>query len=205
MTRKSGRAMPLSPEERRKSIITAVIPLLIEHGASVTTKQIAEAAGIAEGTIFGVFPDKRALIVEAVRFSMDPEPTREALAEIYPEAPFEVKMAEAGRILMDRYDRVIALASILRTLPPPAGHDHRAASPDFVEESNIAINDSLARIFTESDVTLRIEPKRAAAAFRSMVLSSRHPYLGGKDRLTIPEIVSVLTRGIIDRETIPVP
>ena len=31
-------------------IIDAVIPLLLKHGADVTSKQIAEAAGIAEGT-----------------------------------------------------------------------------------------------------------------------------------------------------------
>ena len=58
------RALPLAPEARRKSIIDAVIPLLLENGPNVTTAQIAEAAGIAEGTIFRVFPDKTSLLFE---------------------------------------------------------------------------------------------------------------------------------------------
>src|SRR5690606_7898091 len=59
---KRERATPLPPEDRRQAIIEAVVPLLIEHGPTATTRQIAEAAGVAEGTLFRVFPDKRALL-----------------------------------------------------------------------------------------------------------------------------------------------
>ncbi|HUO45747.1 MAG TPA: helix-turn-helix domain-containing protein, partial [Acidimicrobiia bacterium] len=62
MSSKKARAEPLAPEDRRQAIVEAVIPLLVERGASVTTREMAEAAGIAEGTIFRVFPDKCALI-----------------------------------------------------------------------------------------------------------------------------------------------
>ncbi len=55
---KSRRAESLPPDERRAMIIEAMLPLLLEHGEMVTTRQIAEAAGIAEGTIFRVFADK---------------------------------------------------------------------------------------------------------------------------------------------------
>ena len=57
-----ARARPLSPEDRRAAILDAVVPLLIDHGAAVTTAEMAEAAGIAEGTIFRVFPDKASLL-----------------------------------------------------------------------------------------------------------------------------------------------
>jgi len=59
---KTTRATALPPDERRSMIVAATLPLLLEHGDRVTTKQIAEAAGIAEGTIFRVFADKDALI-----------------------------------------------------------------------------------------------------------------------------------------------
>ena len=54
MESRRRRVPALAPEERRAALIAATIPLLHEHGLEVSTKQIAHAAGVAEGTIFGV-------------------------------------------------------------------------------------------------------------------------------------------------------
>lgn len=56
------RARPLPPDERRRALIDATIPLLLEHGPTVPTRRIAEAAGVAEGTIFRVFESKDDLL-----------------------------------------------------------------------------------------------------------------------------------------------
>src|SRR5215213_6628298 len=84
-----ARASALPPAERRRAIVEATIPLLVEHGESVTTRQIADAAGIAEGTIFRVFPDKDALIDAAVDAALDPGPFEEALEAIDPARPLD--------------------------------------------------------------------------------------------------------------------
>ena len=197
MTVKSTRAEPLAPDDRRRAIIAAVIPLLTEQGSAVTTKQMAEAAGIAEGTIFRVFPDKHALIHEAVRFSMDPAPVVKGLSEIYPSAPIEVQLAEAARILLERFEGVIALITALRTMPspdttPPSG------PPAFVAEANAAINDSLTELLERHRDRLRIEPSLAAAAFRGLILAGGHPMINRGEKLTVNEIVDVLLSGIVD-------
>jgi len=53
------RAAPLSPDARRASIIAATLPVLRMRGREVTMSQIALAAGVSEGTLFRVFPDKK--------------------------------------------------------------------------------------------------------------------------------------------------
>jgi len=189
----------MAPDERRRAIVEAVVPLLIELGASVTTRQMAEAAGIAEGTIFNVFPDKHALIHEAVRFSMDPAPVERGLAEIHPDASIEVQLAEAARIVLERMEGAIALLSALRTMPSLGGRT--SGPPPFVLEANAAINKALTALFERHRGRLRIEPGRAAAAFRGLIIASGHPIMSRTERPTVDEIVGVLLSGILDRES----
>ena len=96
------RAEPLPPDDRRRAIIEAVIPLFLERGMTVTTREMAEAAGIAEGTIFGVFPDKPSVVHEAVKVSMDPAPIQRAIDEIPASAPLNTQLEAAARILLER-------------------------------------------------------------------------------------------------------
>ncbi|WP_181873980.1 TetR/AcrR family transcriptional regulator, partial [Tsukamurella tyrosinosolvens] len=74
-----SRAPHLPPEERRAALIAATRDALLEHGTVPTTKQIAAAAGVAEGTIFRVFDSKEDLLDAVMTESFDPAPL---LAEI---------------------------------------------------------------------------------------------------------------------------
>src|SRR5450631_2111840 len=86
---KTRRAAALPPDQRRSMIVEATLPLLIEQGDRVTTKQIAEAAGIAEGTIFRAFGGKDEVIAAVVEAALDPEPLETALYAIPIVLPFE--------------------------------------------------------------------------------------------------------------------
>src|SRR5437763_13525986 len=96
------RAAALPPGERRSMIIEATIPLLLEHGEMVTTRQIADAAGIAEGTIFRAFPDKDALITAVVEAAFDTSSLDEALAAIDLTLPFDEAILLAVEVLQRR-------------------------------------------------------------------------------------------------------
>src|SRR3954470_1380975 len=81
------RASRMSPDERRAAIVTAVLPLLEQYGGEVSTRRIAEAAGIAEGTIFRVFPDKRSLLLAVAEETVAPPGWREEMESLLAGAP----------------------------------------------------------------------------------------------------------------------
>src|SRR3954468_8648399 len=89
---KPKRASALPPDERRAMIVAATLPLLLEHGDRVTSRQIAEAAGIAEGTVFRAFADKDEIIVAVIEAALDTEPLEAALNDIPPGLGFEERL-----------------------------------------------------------------------------------------------------------------
>src|SRR5918997_1010419 len=76
------RANPLPPVERRAALIAATEPLLEKFGRDVSTRQIAEAANVAEGTIFRAFATKDELIEAVLEDVFDVQRTCDELHRI---------------------------------------------------------------------------------------------------------------------------
>src|ERR1700712_1409917 len=120
----------MPPAQRREAIIDAALPLLRKHGEAVTTKQIADAAGIAEGTIFRVFPDKDSLITATIARVFDPAPTLEEIGQVDRSLPLRDRLKAAIEILAERLDNVWELMSAVRMMGGPADNARfRAALP----------------------------------------------------------------------------
>src|SRR3954451_144289 len=106
MATPARRAAALPPEERREALIAATLPLVLEHGTEVSTRLIAEAAGVAEGTIFRVFPSKDALVEAAIASAFDPSPLVEALNSIDRPAPLVDRLETAVQLMQERGRRI---------------------------------------------------------------------------------------------------
>src|SRR3954471_10584493 len=112
-TRRRAAALPV--DERRSMIIAAAIPLLLEHGDMVTTRQIADAAGIAEGTIFRAFADKDELLGAVIDAALDPAPLEDALGAIDPTLSLPEIVTQAAAVAQRRVVDVWRLASSVGT------------------------------------------------------------------------------------------
>lgn len=193
------RAAPLSPEARRAVILDAVIPLLLDRGASVTTAEMAKAAGVAEGTIFRVFADKTALLHAVLMRAFDPGPVQRSLTAIDEDLPLRDQLVAATTSLTEHFDRVTALLGVLRSIPhtkKPNNDTHRMAT-----EAMSAIVRSLAEILQRHRDQLSVEPSRAATVLRSLIFTNAHEVLTAGERMTPDEMVDILLGGVGTRET----
>ncbi len=159
------RASALPPDERRAAIVAAALPLVLEHGDRVTTRQIADAASIAEGTIFRVFTDKDAVIAAVIDQAIDIEALELALAHIDASAPLAEQLTAAVEVLRQRVLHIWQLLSRL-------GPNHRE-----VADRPLTDSPTLVALFERHADELRVEPRTAARLLRAFTLTAVHPLL----------------------------
>jgi AcrR family transcriptional regulator len=186
-TRTRARAAALPASERRAEIVAATLPLVLAHGAAVTTRQIAEAAGIAEGTIFRVFPDKESLIEAVVESAFDSASTDAALIAIDPALPLEERLVAAVEILRRRVADLWQLRTALGMMQLASGAAERHRAPDLA---------ALASVIAPDHDRIRRDPLEAAHLLRGLTIASTHPALILDEPLASDEIVSLFLDGV---------
>lgn len=193
------RVAPLAPDERRAAIIEATIPLLEEHGTAINTKQIAQAAGVAEGTLFRVFPDKGSLLRAAVLSAADPRRAIEAMEAINPTDRLHVRLARAADILIRRIGNRGRIHSLAREIFLECGPNSEfGAALGANRERMIS---ALADVMLPDRDVLRVPPQTAARLMMSIIVASHGHMFGESNLLNPEEIVTLLLDGLLDRSS----
>ncbi|MGW4210429.1 TetR/AcrR family transcriptional regulator [Lentzea sp. NPDC004789] len=181
----------MSAEDRRAMIVHAVLPLLIEHGANVTSSQIARAAGIGEGTIFRAFKDKDELFDACTAEALRPDHVLDAIAEIPVDQPLEDRLVEAAEALGAHLERMGALMGALHASGRVKHRDpeQRRTAKGGRRESMAAIREAIVELFTPEKDRLRLPPEQLAGLFLTLLFGGR--------RLA-PDVGAPTTRQVVD-------
>lgn len=191
---KPGRARPMPVDQRRAQILDAAIPLLLERGTEVTTREIADAAGIAEGTVFRAFSDKEAIIDAAIERVVDPADTLATLEAIDPGLALDVKLERVVTVLRARVSAVVRLMSALgprehaRHAPGP---DHPHRRPPLAEAAGV-----VERLLEPDAHLLRVPTATAVHYVRILVFGTTMPFLTNGVTSDPSELADFIVRGI---------
>ncbi len=168
-----SRAAPLPPEERRRAILDAVQPVILERGLDVTTRQLADAAGVAEGTLFRVFDDKEQLVREAAFAAADPTLGLDALAAIDAGMPLRDRLVRLVELMEQRVGQVHVWMTVLHRLgrgPDGQLHGHGARWAERQREGLEAVHAQMRRLLEPDADRLRLPLDDAVQAVDALVL-----------------------------------
>lgn len=205
------RATPLPPADRRDAIVAAAIPLLRERGASVTTRELADAACVAEGTLFRVFPDKSALVRAAIEQALDPAPVIDALGSVEVDLPLRIKLGKLVAILLAHVGDAAVLLAVSHELPDGAGPGHpghvRAHGHGHAGHAHHPVEmvvRAVTRVLHPHAAELRREPVVCARILVGLVLSVSRPLTAPTaPPLTPHDLVALFLDGALARPETP--
>lgn len=199
----------MSREDRRQAILSVLVPLLVERGGEVSTKEIARAAGIAEGTIFRVFPDKRSLLMAAAEEAINPADGQALFdAALHGVTGLRDKVVVAAGRVLERMQLTMTVMVAVRPHLVAAFHEAQERGekvaigpPDFVLVAQEELHRRLTGLFEPHREELATTPEIAAIALRSLIFGASRPELGMDAVLDPDQIADLLLGGVLRRES----
>lgn len=179
----------MAPEERREVLVDVTLRLLREHGRAVTTRQIAEAAGVAEGTIFRVVDSKDELVDAAIARAFEPGDVEARILEIDPGLPLRERLVRLASIIQQRHRATFALMTKVGFMRPP-DHDGVKAQAWRARAEELILG------VLGDPGQFRAPAPYVAHVFRLVSFAGSHDQIADGSLLTPEQIVEVVLDGL---------
>nr|WP_246416178.1 TetR/AcrR family transcriptional regulator [Nocardioides luti] len=182
----------MNPEERLDQLVDVTLELLRVHGRGVTTRQIAERAGVAEGTIFRVVETKDELVDAAIARAFRPGRVEDRILEIDDTLPLHDRLVLLVGILQQRFRATFALMQKVGMIRPP-DHLHDG-------EEAIAIRARMGQVLeavvgADADA-LNVPVDEFVHRLRLLTFAGSHDHIADGRLLTPEQIVDTLLNGL---------
>ncbi len=171
-------------------IAEEAVPLFLEHGSSLTTRQLAEHLGIAEGTIFRAFGDKDSLVRAAVQTFFEQGRARMAEGIVDPSLPLDEKVATVVSGARAWMRSMFAMLSLVDRSEIPGLMSNRRDD---------AYREAIAAAFAPDADELRIPTDRLGSVMRIANIAASAARFDEHAALTDDELVDFILYGIAGR------
>ncbi len=193
----------MAPEDRRQAIIEATLPLLLERGTEMSTREIAQAAGVAEGTIFRAFETKQDLIHATIHTALMPDAAITRIAEFAGDQTLTERVAAIIQVLRDEIHRTRSLfAHFARPSGQPAGGPHPRAPfggirPPFnPHETKSRLNSAVAAALQPYSGELAVSTAFATNLLSALAFASSFTLTEDEPTISSEELSDVVLHGI---------